>query len=270
MNNAELRAEIYRGGLHKLAASDLSRRLIELVGEEAEKSFGKDFRRAQFRLDSKEFFAKTVLVKKSVFESTAIADTAFALIESHGFALAENALEPPRVRFIEHDGHRNPAAAVAYKPHRDTWYANSCSQINWWIPLHDVSEEETFCFFPKLFDQPVANSSANFDFEVWNREVGFGRSHNSKSELYPLPLENLDNAESFQFKLAAGEVLLFSAAHLHQTLPNRSGLTRVSVDFRTVHLADHEQAAGAPNVDNQSRGSALSTYFRRAETYAGR
>ena len=47
-----------------------------------------------------------------------------------------------------------------------------------------------------------------------------------------------------------GGAYLFSAAHLHSTVPNTSSVTRFSIDFRTVHLDD---------VLEQSRGPQTST-----------
>ena len=35
-----------------------------------------------------------------------------------------------------------------------------------------------------------------------------------------------------------GGVILFSAAQMHSSVPNISGVTRFSIDFRTVHLDD--------------------------------
>jgi hypothetical protein len=66
------------------------------------------------------------------------------------------------------------------------------------------------------------------------------------------------------FACARGEVLVFSAAHLHQTRANASGRTRFSVDFRAVHLGDHAAGLGAPDVDGRAKGCALERYARLA------
>ena len=36
------------------------------------------------------------------------------------------------------------------KPHRDTWASNFQHQINWWVPLHDLSKNNSY-FIPKYF-----------------------------------------------------------------------------------------------------------------------
>lgn len=269
MNNPELRESIYGGNLQKLPASVESMRLLEIVEAAVVDSFGQDYRSSQFEMSSDDYFALTVETKKLVFESEVVHRAAFDLLSAQGFALSDTALDPPRVRFIEHNGHLNPSAKVAYQAHRDVWYANPQSQINWWIPLHNVTEVETFCFYNDLFSQPVANTSSQFDYDVWMRTVGFGKSHRGDPNSYPLPTADLPSIDSaLEFSLKRGEILLFSAAHLHQTLPNKSGLTRVSIDFRTVNIGDENAGIGAPNADNESKGTALSSYLRMAAKHA--
>ena len=59
--------------------------------------------------------------------------------------------------------------------------------------------------------------------------------------------------------------MLFSAAQLHSTVPNTSGLTRYSIDFRTVHLDDVWNKCGAANVDSASTGTTLRDYLRATD-----
>ena len=47
-----------------------------------------------------------------------------------------------------------------------------------------------------------------------------------------------------------GGVILFSGQQMHSSVPNTSGLTRFSIDFRTVHLDDVVAKRGAPNIDS--------------------
>jgi hypothetical protein len=70
-----------------------------------------------------------------------------------GFEPEQHAVDPIRLRVVTHGGHENPKAAPVYYTHRDTWYAHPQSQISWWVPLHGVTEEETFVFFPEYLRQ---------------------------------------------------------------------------------------------------------------------
>ena len=59
-----------------------------------------------------------------------------------------------------------------------------------------------------------------------------------------------------------GGALLFSAAQLHSTVPNTCGVTRFSIDFRTVHLDDVRSKSGVPNIDSAATGTTLRDYIR--------
>jgi hypothetical protein len=62
-----------------------------------------------------------------------------------------------------------------------------------------------------------------------------------------------------------GGLLLFSAAQMHSTVPNDTGRTRFSIDFRTVHRADAESFRGAANVDSSCTGTTMNDYLRASD-----
>ena len=157
--------------------------------------------------------------------------------------------------------------------HRDTWYANPQVMLTWWIPLHDVAPEETFEFMPAAFATAVKNDSEIFDFDAWVRSgqekrIGWQDPRTGQTERYS-QLQESPPGRRVPFAAHAGDVLLFAAQHLHQTRPNTTGRTRFSIDFRTVHLGDHESGLGPVNVDNRSTGSSLKQLVRSAETEPG-
>ena len=56
--------------------------------------------------------------------------------------------------------------------------------------------------------------------------------------------------------------MIFSGAQLHSTVPNSSGRTRYSIDFRIVNLTDVRDLRGAANVDSRCTGSTMQDYLR--------
>jgi hypothetical protein len=62
-----------------------------------------------------------------------------------------------------------------------------------------------------------------------------------------------------------GGMLAFSGAHMHSSVPNTSGRTRFSIDFRTVHLDDAMQRLGAPCCDEASTGTTMRDYLRATD-----
>jgi hypothetical protein len=59
-----------------------------------------------------------------------------------------------------------------------------------------------------------------------------------------------------------GGLIAFSGAQLHSTVPNTSGVTRWSMDFRTISLSDFEAGRGAANVDSRPKGTSVRDFMR--------
>jgi hypothetical protein len=262
-SNENLRRALYAGQVFRIDATPASRKLVAAVVALLAAEFGAevDLRKLQFDLPNQELYERIGKVRHELFFAPELQALVFDLVAEQGFALEENAVDPARMRAVAHLGHENPAAAPAYTVHRDCWYSNPQSQINWWIPLHDVTEGETFAFFPAYFDRPVKNGSAGFDYDQFMANVGWQNTQGAKA-VYPTAEEEFDRASKLPFACKAGDIILFSASHLHQTEKNSSGLMRLSVDFRSVHVEDDAASLGAPNVDNASTGSALKDYMR--------
>jgi len=59
--------------------------------------------------------------------------------------------------------------------------------------------------------------------------------------------------------------MIFSAQHLHATVPNDTGKTRFSIDFRTVHEDDILAHKGAKLVDCSCTGTTLRDFIRSTD-----
>ncbi len=262
-NNAALREAIYAGKVIRIPSTTASRRLVADVWAAIEAEFGTETKRRelQFKLPGDELYARVGKIRKRIATEAVFQERLYELLSEQGFVTGDNAVDPVRLRAVTHLGHENPKAAPAYTAHRDSWYANPQAQINWWVPLHDVTAADSFAFFYSLFDKAVENNSGDFDYDEWMKSVGW-QSTEGKEAVYPsVPDGVLNTQDGVAFSASAGDIILFSCAHLHQTVKNASGLTRFSIDFRTVHLQDHEAGKGAVNVDNKSRGCSLKDYL---------
>jgi hypothetical protein len=251
-----------------LPAGALSLRLVDRVMAEIEQELGAEPRSAQFRFGGEDFFARIGRLRKRFYTEPAYHDWLLEIVREQGFDPGRLAFDPMRLRVIAHRGHENPRAAPIYYAHRDTWYAHSQAEITWWIALHDVSEEETFVFYPDWFARPVGNNSEAFDHDTWVKQgaalrIGWQNRDHGATHHYPGHVGELAPGRVVSFAAKAGEVVLFSGAHFHRTLKQTTGRTRFSLDFRTVDLTDDSAGVGAPNVDNRSTGSATRDYLRR-------
>lgn len=182
-----------------------------------------------------------------------------ALFDELGLNLAEWRIDQPRLRAVIPGAEQVPAAAPMYYAHRDTWYANPSAQINLWIPLADYPAVQNFVFWPECFNRVVPNDSAGFDYVAWKQQTGFQNPHAPAGSAYPRALELAPIAPT-GFACRRGELLLFSAAQLHQTLANPGPQLRFSLDLRLVCLVDTAAGLGAADGDNRSQGSTLTDY----------
>ncbi|MGE0320745.1 MAG: phytanoyl-CoA dioxygenase family protein [Polyangiaceae bacterium] len=194
-------------------------------------------------------FSKLADLRERLYSDPKLHQLAARIISAAGFD-AVTCVDAPRLRVINHEAEQRPEAAPLFVVHRDTWYACPESQINWWVPIFKTPVEQAFAFYPEHFDREVENTSQSFDYGDWMERVGWhGRT---ALDDYPAPTRYEPQTTPVRFDFEAGDLLLFSAAHLHRTLPNPvAGSSRVSLDFRTVTPG----VRGARNVDNGSGGA---------------
>jgi hypothetical protein len=267
-DNERARREIYGGAIYKLPSTAASIRLVEQARDLLRNVLKVDeIRLAKDMLSADVFFEAIGRARKVLFMESQFHAAVRSVIAAVGFDPEGIAFDPVRLRVINHLGHEDPRAAPVYYPHRDTWYAHSQSLIAWGIPLDDLAAEETFEFYPNHLETPVENGSGQFEYKAWVKDgwdlkIGWQNKDAGLTAVYPQAAECPPAGSGVGFSCRRGENLLFAGAHFHRTLPQQTGRTRFSLDFRIAHLGDHERGIGAPNVDNQSRGSALVDYVK--------
>lgn len=171
----------------------------------------------------------------------------------------------PKPRTAFPVGHLTTGIAYAFPWHRDVWYSAPSQQINWWLPVFHVRPDNAMTFDLQKFDEAVPNSSGEFDYYENNvARLTSARSVTREEQARPAAL-NHQPAGDLAVLPAPGQVLLFSGAQLHATIPNTSGRSRFSIDFRTVDITDLEAERGAPIVDAQCTGTAIRDFHRVAD-----
>lgn len=160
--------------------------------------------------------------------------------EETGANPEEYYFDVPRIRIVPDYEYLHSGVSYAYAAHRDTWYGGPQYQINHWMPVKAIDPDQTMAIYPAYFHKPIKNSSKDFDLDRWvNAERSKAVKNIEKEErIHPLPLEAIDPGSEIRFGGNAGDIMIFSGAHLHATVPNRSGITRFSVDFRFFHIDD--------------------------------
>jgi len=174
----------------------------------------------------------------------------------------------PRMRTSTSDGYLTTGIAYAWHPHRDTWYSAPGCQINWWMPIYDIVSENAMAFHPRYFNEPVPNDSERYNYYTWNQtHRGQHVTQFVKEDPRPLPRPTAPVELEPQVRLLCpvGGLIVFSGAQLHSSVPNTSGVTRFSIDFRTVNLDDAAARRGAVNVDSRCTGTTMRDYLRTTD-----
>jgi hypothetical protein len=134
-----------------------------------------------------------------------------------------------------------------------------------WLPVYELDAENGMAFHPRYWSQPVKNSSAGYNYYVWNQQhrgPGIEKIVKNDDRPLPKPTEPVELDPQIRVQVPVGGILFFSGAQMHSSVPNTSGKTRFSIDFRTVHLDDVYGRHGAPNVDAACTGTTMRDYLR--------
>jgi hypothetical protein len=188
-----------------------------------------------------------------------------AIIREAGFSADDTHYDLPKPRTSFPVGHLTTGVAFAFPWHRDVWYSAPAQQINWWLPIFPVRDDNAMSFDLASFNRAVANSSDTFDYYQNNASrLTTAAQVSRERQARPAALNHKPDQELVILP-APGEVLLFSGAQLHASIPNTSGRARFSVDFRTVNVPDLMAGRGAPLVDVDCSGTAIRDFINVAD-----
>lgn len=260
------RAALYEGQLFVYGARSPVRRLVDFARGMIEQAFGPlDPEVAQHELPVDEFARILGELKPRFIHAPESKELLREVLASFGCDPERTYFDVPRLRSSTSDGFLTSGIAYAWHPHRDTWYSAPGCQVNWWLPVYEITAENGMAFHPAYWNRPVRNSSADYNYYVWNKvHRGPDVARLVKEDTRPLPRATEPMALDPQVRLVCpvGGMVVFSGAQMHSSVPNTSGRTRFSIDFRTVHLDDVLQRRGAPRSDEYCTGTTMRDYLR--------
>jgi hypothetical protein len=264
IGEASRRARIYDGDLFVFSAKPSTIALIEHARAMIEEAYGEDPCQAQYRLAVEEFSAIGAALKPRFIHHPRTKRLIRRVIADYGCDLMDTYLDVPRLRLATAGGYLTAGVGYAFHPHRDTWYSAPMCQLNWWIPIYDFDHDAGMAFHPRYMTEAVANGSARFNYYEWNARGRLNAGQHVKTDTreQPKPEQAVELDPQIRPMCKAGGIILFSAAHLHSTVPNTSPRTRFSIDFRTVSLLDLEERRSAANLDSHCTGTSLRDFMR--------
>jgi hypothetical protein len=262
------RDRLYEGHLFVKSATPGSLALVQLAREMIRDAFGSyDPETAQRNMPVEEYASILATLKPKFIHHPKSKECIQAILRETGCDLDKTYFDVPRMRTATSDEYLTSGIAYAFHPHRDTWYSAPMCQINWWLPVFDIESGRSMALHPRYWAQPVRNGSAGYNYAEWNRSSRFQASQqiHTDTRVQPRAEEPLELEPELRVITPIGGILLFSAAQLHSTVPNMTGRTRFSIDFRTVHIDDVENFRGAPNLDSQCTGTTMHDYLRGSD-----
>jgi hypothetical protein len=260
----ERRRLLFDGQIFVYAPTDASRQLCEFAQGLAREAFAPhDPREAEHQLPSDEYVAILAKLKPTFVHHPEAKVLLRGVLAELGCDLAKTYFDVPRLKTVATLDHQSSGLSTGIHPHRDSWYSAPLCQLNWWLPVFDIGSASALAFHPHYWQTPVRNSSSRFNHYLWNQGARKAAAVDKArySESQPRPEEPIAMDPQVRFILPVGGVILFAGAQLHSAVPNTSGRTRFSIDFRTVHHDDLAERRGAPNVDTAATGTTLRDFM---------
>jgi hypothetical protein len=262
------RQRLYGGELFVFSPRPTTIALCEFAKAMLQEAFGGvDPLEAQHQMPVEQYVAIVSPLKPRFIHHPETKRLLRELVAGFGCDLEDTYVDVPRLRMVTSHGYLTAGVGYAHHLHRDTWYSAPMAQLNWWLPIYEFESESSMAFHPNYWAKAVKNGSGGFNYYEWNSEGRKNAAQHIKTDTrkQPKPEEDLEIDPQVRIVCPPGGVILFSAAHMHSTVPNTAGRTRYSIDFRTVNLADLHAGNAPPNVDSHSVGTSLRDFVRGSD-----
>jgi hypothetical protein len=263
------RSGLYAGRIYVFSPRPSTMAYVEFAKGMIREAFGgRDPEKAQYDMPVEQFAALLNELKPRFIHHPESKRHVAAMLAEFGCDLDQVYYDVPRLRSSTSDQYLTSGIAYAWHPHRDTWYSAPPCQLNWWFPVFPLESENAMAFHPPYWNNGIANTSQEYNYYRWNKQHRGGHVSNYvKEDPRPLPRATVPVQLEPQIRLIPppGGVILFSGAQMHSSVPNTSGKTRWSIDFRTVHAGDAAARRGAPHCDEACTGTTMRDYLRVAD-----
>ncbi len=262
----ERRAALFDGQLFVYSPNKSSLAFVEFARQTIREAFGThDPEKAQYDMPVEQYADILVKLKKGFIHHPESKRHLSTMLGEMGCDLNKTYFDVPKMRSSTSGNYLTTGIAYAWHPHRDTWYSAPQCQINWWIPIYDIRSDNAMAFHPRYWNRPVKNSSKGYNYYEWNQKFRgdhVGQFLREDPRPLPKPTEPLDLDPQIRLIVPPGGIILFAGAQMHSSVPNTSGRTRFSIDFRVVHEDDAAAKRGAPRVDEECTGTTMRDYLR--------
>ncbi len=259
-SDEDRRRQLYEGELFVFTGRASIRALAEFARDMLEDAFAPlDPRTAQFHMPVEKWVEIFAPVKPAFIHHPRTRSLMTEILDELEVPLDRTFLDVPRLRGVTADGYLTSGVGYAHHPHRDTWYSAPMAQLNWWLPIYEFEADSSMAFHPRYWSEGVANGSNAFNYYEWNA-VGrkdAAKHISSDTRRQPKAEVEVELEPQVRVVMPVGGLVVFSAAQMHSTVANTTGVARFSIDFRTVSADDLANGNGPVNVDSRPHGTSL-------------
>jgi hypothetical protein len=261
------RARLYAGDIFIISPTAGTRALIDLARQMLEKAFAPhDPRTIHEHKSAEEVAAILSKLKPQFIHHPGCKKIIPEIMRELGVDLEKLYFDVPRLRSAYPSHFLSSGIAYAFHPHRDTWYSAPMCQLNWWLPVYPLEPDNAMGFYPRYFDELVANNSEIYNYYEWNEKGRSLAAQHVKTDTREQPKAQQElQPVTVRYLPPPGGIIIFSGAQLHETVPNTTRVARYSIDFRTVHYDDVVARRGAANVDSRCTGTTMRDYLRATD-----
>lgn len=267
MPDDERRQKLFGGDLFVYSPTPRSLELVAFAREMAEKALAPHYPPdAQHHMEKQTYVDVLADLKPTFINHARSKQLVAGILDDLGIDLTQAYLDVPRLRTMTSE-YLNAGLTLQFESHRDTWFSAPFSQLNYWIPVYDIAEDNAMAFHPRYFSNGVRNSSRDYNYAEWvaNSRTAAAAQVDMETRKQPEAEEEVERTPDIRVITPPGGILIFSGAQLHTTVPNTSGRTRFSIDFRVVNRRDVEAHNGAANVDSECTGTNLGDFMRATD-----
>ena len=267
MSDDERRERLFAGDIFVFSPTAQSKALVEFARSMSEDAFAPHFPPdAQHHMEGQAYVDVLAGLKPTFINHARSKELVSGILGDLGVSVQDTYFDVPRLRSMTSE-YLNAGLTLQFETHRDTWFSAPFCQVNWWMPVYDMVESNVMAFHPKYFSNGAANSSRDYDYFEWVRtgRAAAAQQVDMETRQQPELEQEIEMQPDIRVITPPGGILMFSGAQLHTTVPNTSGKTRFSIDFRTVNRTDVEHHVGAPNVDSECTGTNLGDFLRATD-----
>lgn len=204
------------------------------------------------RNDSKKFDYLIIDIQKNIKKNTKLKKNFRSFLNFIQFLNHETFIDKITLRYTSPLDSGTIGILKPLISHRDTWGSNILEQVNWWLPLSDIKNQNSIYILKNEFNRFVKNDSKEWDFLKYKKNSNMLLSSPTSSKKFIIHPESI-------VRIKRGDLLCFSGHHLHGS--KQDDFYRINLETRTVSKKDSKKFKIPRNIDNIQKKKQLNWFL---------